>query len=41
MPIKSSWQRVLEEDEKQLDLLQGKRGHIFEQQRHSLQPKLI
>ena len=38
LPIKTSWKKVLEEDERQLDLLQGKRGHIFKASRHSVQP---
>ena len=40
LPIMASWKKVLEEDEKQLDLLQGKRGHIFESKRTSMQPVL-
>ena len=38
LPLKASWKKVLAEDEKQLDLLQGKRSHIFQTSRLSVQP---
>ena len=41
LPIKASWKKVLEEDEKQLDLLQGKRSHIFETARPSKSKDLL
>ena len=41
LPIKASWKKVLEEDEKQLDLLQGKRSHIFQTARPSAQKDLL
>ena len=36
LPIKKSWKKVLEEDEKQLDLLEKRRGVIFKTQRQSV-----